>query len=185
PQPRERASHRRGQSVVAPLAFDEVRDHFGVGLGAEPVPLSGQLLPQLQVVLDDSVVDDHDTAGAVAVRVGVLLRRTAVGRPARVADAELTVDRLAAQHFLELRQLAGAAADVHGAVAYDRDAGRVVAAILQPPQALDEDGNERLVTQVSDDAAHESARLVLVFQAAGAAFGPAVLVDLVRARHRQ
>jgi hypothetical protein len=48
------------------------------------VPLRLQLVLQLEVVLDDAVVDDHDLAGAVAVRVRVLLGRTAVRGPARV-----------------------------------------------------------------------------------------------------
>ena len=42
------------------------------------------------------------------------------------------------------------------AVADDRDAGRVVAAVLEPPQPLDEDGEDLLAADVADDAAHMS-----------------------------
>ena len=51
-------------------------------------------LLQIEVVLDDAVVDDDDLAGAVAVRMRVLLGRPAVRRPARVADAVVAVDRI-------------------------------------------------------------------------------------------
>ena len=83
----QRAPHRVLEAVVLHLALDEVRDDFGVGLGDELVALPLQLLLQVEVVLDDAVVDDDDLAGAVAVRVRVLLGRPAVRRPARVADA--------------------------------------------------------------------------------------------------
>ena len=75
------------EAVVLHLALDEVRDDLGVGFGDEHVALPLQLLLQIEVVLDDAVVDDDDLAGAVAVRVRVLLGRPAVRRPARVADA--------------------------------------------------------------------------------------------------
>ena len=59
------------------------------------VPFFLQLLLQLEVVLDDAVVDDDDPAGAVAVRMRVLLGRPAVRRPARVADAVVALERVA------------------------------------------------------------------------------------------
>ena len=95
-------------------------------------------LLQLEVVLDDAVVDDDDAAGAVAVRVRVLLGRPAVRRPARVADAVLARRAARGDDVLEPRQLAGAAPQLDRAVAHDRDARRVVAAILEPPQPVDE-----------------------------------------------
>ena len=57
-------------------------------------PCALQLLLQIEIVLDDAVVDDDDLAGAVAVRMGVLLGRPAVRRPARVADAVVAGDRI-------------------------------------------------------------------------------------------
>ena len=116
------------------LALDQVRHDLGVGLGDERVALALQLLLQLEVVLDDAVVDDDDAAGAVAVRMGVLLGRPAVRGPARVADAVVAVDGLGADGVLELRQLAGAAPQPDGAVLHDGDARRVVAAVLELAQ---------------------------------------------------
>jgi len=118
------------------------------------VPFALQLVLQLEVVLDDAVVDDDDLAGAIAVRVGVLLRRPAVRRPAGVADAELAGDRLGADGVLEARELAGAPPHVNRAVAHDGHAGRVVTAVLEATQPVDEDGHHGFRADVADDAAH-------------------------------
>ena len=79
------------------LALDQVRDDLGVGLGDEHVALPLQLVLQLEVVLDDAVVDDDDLAGAVAVRVRVLLGRASVRGPAGVADAVPAGERVGAR----------------------------------------------------------------------------------------
>ena len=151
----QRPPHRVLEAVVLHLALDQVRDDLGVGLGDELVALPLQLLLQVEVVLDDAVVDDDDLAGAVAVRVGVLLGRPAVRRPARVADAVVAGDRVGGDDVLEVRQLAGAAPQVDRAVAHDRDAGRVVAAILELPQPVDQDRDDVLRSDVSDDPTHK------------------------------
>ena len=139
----QRPPHRVLEPVVLHLALDEVRDDLGVGFGDELVALPLQLLLQIEIVLDDAVVDDDDLAGAVAVRVGVLLGRPAVRRPARVADAVVAGDRVQRDDVLEIRQLAGAAPQVDRAVVHDGDARRVVAAILEPPQPVDENRARR------------------------------------------
>ena len=130
-------------------------DDFGVGLGAELVAFLDQLPLQADVVLDDAVVHDDDLAGAVAMGMGVLFRRTAVRGPAGVADAVGAVERLQADDLFQVAQLALGAAHLQAfAVAGDGDAGRVIAAILQPPQAVDDDGNDLLLAYITDDAAH-------------------------------
>ncbi len=53
------------------------------------VPFFLELPLQIEVVLDDAVVHHDDVAGAVAMRVRVLLGRTAVRRPSCMADAVL------------------------------------------------------------------------------------------------
>ena len=116
---------------------------------------------QIEVVLDDAVVHDDDLPGAVAVRVGVLLGRPAVRRPARVADAVVAVERVRGQHFLEPRELPRAAPQLDRAVADDGHARRVVAAILEPPQPVDEDGDDLLAADVSDDSAHSQSSVVV------------------------
>ena len=117
-------------------------------------------LLQVEIVLDDAVVDDDDLAGAVAVRMGVFLGRPAVRRPARVADAVVAGERVGDDHVLEVRQLAGAAPQVDRAVADDRDAGRVVAAIFELPQPVDQHRHDVLRSDVADDPAHSAILLI-------------------------
>ena len=155
-QVQQRPPHRVLQPVALHLALDEVRDDLGVGLGDERVPFLLQLALQIEVVLDDPVVDDDDAArcsrgaGWAFSSVG-----PAVRRPAGVADAVVALERLRGDDVLEVRQLAGAAPQLDRAVAHDRDARRIVAAILEPPEAVDQDRQDSLATDVADDAAHE------------------------------
>jgi hypothetical protein len=100
-------------------------------------------------------VDDDDAASAVAVRVRVLLGGAAVRGPARVADAVGPVERLEPDGLFEVAQLALGAADVEAsALVNDRYPGRVVAAVFELPQPVEDDGHDLLVSDVADNAAH-------------------------------
>ena len=105
-EPGQRVADGVGQ--VAPVGLlDEVGDRLGVGLGGQRVAAGLEPVAQLAEVLDDAVVDDRDLAGAVAVRVGVEVVRPAVGRPARVGEADRGVRRPVGDGGLEVDQLAG------------------------------------------------------------------------------
>ena len=74
-----------------------------------------------------------------------------------------------ADHLFEIAQLALGAPYLKAlSVSGDRDARRVVAAILQLPQALDNDIDDRLLTYVSHDAAHLRIVSLANFSARGA-----------------
>ena len=62
---------------------------------ANRVAFGDQLRAQRGVVLDDAVVDDGDFARTVEMRVRVFIGGPAVRRPARVADADVAVQRFA------------------------------------------------------------------------------------------
>ena len=64
-----------------------MRNALAVGLGGEYVALVLQLLSEFQEVLHDAVVNDHDLVTAIGMRVGVQVRRTAMGGPSRMPDA--------------------------------------------------------------------------------------------------
>ena len=148
---------RRARGVLerAPVeGLDEVRHHLRVGLRDEAVAGGGEARLELEVVLDDAVVDDHDAAGAVLVRVSVLLGGAAVGGPAGVPDAPVAVERLRGEARRQVAELARGAAALEAAVLHDGDAGRVVPAILQPAQAVQDHGDRVPPAHVSDDAAH-------------------------------
>ena len=92
---------------------------------------------------------------------------------------------------LELRDLADGAAQAELPVAlHDGEAGRVVAAVLEPLQALDEDGDDVALCNGADDAAHDVGVLTLRSRA-NASFGfllrplPAGNRDLLRPLERQ
>ena len=141
------------------MVMDAVRDDLGVGLRGELVAGPLELVAELLVVLDDAVVHDRD-AVARDVRVGVALVRHAVRRPARVRDAEVAGSRVGGQRLGQLRDLADRAqARDLGAAVQHGDAGRVIAAVFEALQALDQDRDDVPVSDRSDDSAHVAAIL--------------------------
>src|SRR3972149_5211378 len=84
----ERGPHGRHQVGAAHVvALDQVGHNLGVGLGAEPVPVSLELGAELEVVLENAVVNDYQTPGAVRVWMGIGVGRAPVGGPAGGAQA--------------------------------------------------------------------------------------------------
>ncbi len=135
--------------------LDEVGDRLGVGVGAQLVAALGQPIAELAEVLDDPVVDDRDPARAVDVRMGVKVVRPAVGRPAGVGQADGRVGRAVGDRGLEVDQLAGPLLDEHvAALVHEGDPGRVIAAVLEALQPLDEDRSRLAGTRIADDPAH-------------------------------
>ena len=98
-QPRQCALDRLDRRRAA-LHFlgDQMRDDLGVGLGRELGALPFQLAAQLAEILDDAVVHDRELVGRV--RMGVVLGRPAVRRPAGVADADRAGERFAREAAL-------------------------------------------------------------------------------------
>src|SRR5436190_823896 len=87
--------------------------------------------------------------------MGIAVGGFAMGRPARVGDA-LPAAEFVRLEGIELAHPALALGDPELALVADRDAGRVVAAILQPMQAFEQDGRRLTLADVADDAAHEA-----------------------------
>ena len=135
--------------------LDEVGDRLRVGLRGEDVAARLESVAQLAEVLDDPVVDDRDGARAVAMRMGVQVVRPAVRRPAGVGQPDRGVGRAIGEGGLEVDQLARPLLDEQVAGVVDEgDPGRIVAAVLEPLEPLDEDGARLPRTRVADDAAH-------------------------------
>src|SRR5690606_14965334 len=130
---------------------------LGVGLRFEFVPEAPEALALFLVVLDDAVVHQGHAVAHVRVRVG--LGHAAVGRPARVADAERGAEALGAGGALHLGHPAGAAHAADVAAVDDSDAGGVVAAVLESLEPLDEDWNHIAIRDRANDAAHGGGRL--------------------------
>ena len=108
-----------------------------------------------EVVFDDAVVDDDESAGAVAVGMCVLFGGAAVSGPASVADAEGAGDGAGGEDSFEIAEFAGGAAELEALWATcDGDAGGVVAAVFETAQAFDDDGDGRIRTDVANNSAH-------------------------------
>src|SRR5258706_6352619 len=153
-EPAERAAHRllQRRAALARLV-DQVRDDLGVGVALEHAAVGFERGAQRAEVLDDAVADHRDAAGHVRVRVA--LGGFPVSRPAGVSDADRAGQRHLAQHALEVHELPLSANHAQLAVYEHRYAGRVVAAVLEAPQAV-EDHVLRAVTvsDVADDSTH-------------------------------
>ena len=141
-----------GDAPLLHLLGDEMRDHFGVGLGRELGALGLQLFAQLAEILDDAVVHDREPVGGMRMRV--VLGRPAVGRPAGVADADGARQRLAGEPRFEIAQLALGAPARQLAVLERGDAGGIVAAVFEALERIDQLRRDRLTAENSDNPAH-------------------------------
>ncbi len=130
-------------------------DDFGVSLGGELVPFLAQLFLQAEIVFDDAVMHDHNFSGAITVRMGIFFGRTTVRGPARVANAVSAIQRLQSNDFFQIAQLAFGTAQLQPVpVASHSDSRRIVSAVFQPAQALNDDGNYTFLAHIPDDATH-------------------------------
>ena len=141
----------RGQAGVK-LGVQQLGDHLGIGLALEDPAGRLQALPEFGVVLNDAVVHQGDAAGLV--RVGVALGGDAVGGPAGMADADGGLQRIGGQHLLKRPDLALGAAALDLAAHHAGDPGRIIAAVFQPLQAVDQPLLHRPRPDDADDPAH-------------------------------
>ena len=154
-QLRQRQPHRLDQRAIALIVQpDQVGNHLGVRLRLERDSLGLQLGAQLSEVLDDAVLHDHQLAGEIHVRMRVALARLAVGCPARVADADVALDRRLRQPRRQVAQLADIAPDSDLPILDDGDPCRVIPAIFQPPQAVHDDLGGVARPDVADNSTH-------------------------------
>ena len=155
------AHHRLGERVDGPhfvffiVVIYELDEHFRVRLGIEGIAVMQEFFLDLAVVFDDAVVDSHDAAVIAAMGMSVGLRRVAVRRPARVADAAAAADRERLQLLLEVLELALGFDDLRGSpLPADGDARRVISSVLELFKAAQQDGRRLSFADISDDPAH-------------------------------
>src|SRR5690242_18302428 len=137
------------------IFFRKMRHNFRIGLGHKFVALALELLLQFQIIFDDSVVNNDDLAGAVAMRMGVFFRGTAVSGPAGVSDPVGALNGRFVNYFLEIAQLTRSSPDFQFSVRCDDgDPRGIVAAVFQFSQPFDNDGHHSLRPDVTDNSAH-------------------------------
>ena len=134
-------------------------------------PSAMQFLFQGKIVFDDAVMHHHDVAVAIAMRMRVFFGGTPVRGPARVPDAIRASQRLIADGFFQIAQFSGRAPQFQAPVAVQHgDARRIVAAVFQPPQTIQDDRHRIAAADVSHNSAHTLLQN----------FDPVVLNDRVR-----
>src|SRR5207253_2591968 len=122
-----------------------------------------QLRAQRGKVLDDPVEHDVDTVFVVVVGVRVRLGHASVGRPARVTDAgrggrlggrNAALADLLGDRVLQKLEVADRTYRLDLAVFDQRQAGGVVAAVLQALEACEQKLPTRTLAHISNDSAH-------------------------------
>ena len=86
--------------------------------------------------------------------MGVGLGRLAVRRPAGVADADRAQERRGGELGLEVLELALGAPAFELAVLERRDARRIIAAVFEPLQRVDDRARDRPRPENADNSAH-------------------------------
>ena len=137
------------------VTLDQVADALGVSLRREAVAFGPQLPPELDEVLDDSVVNERYLVGAVGVGVGVGVGRRPVGRPPGVSYPAAALGQPVVDHLEEGRQLALGLSHRRLSGRPDHgDSGAVVAPVLQPRQTVEKYRGGRPAPGVADYPAH-------------------------------
>lgn len=158
--PPQHGEHR----VAPPVALasepgQQLRDDLGVGLRGELSPSRDQFVLDLGKVLDDAVVHDGNAIGEMGVRIA--FRRCAMRRPAGVSDADRSGERFFGKPRLEIDQLALRPPAIQPPVEDGGDAGRIIAAILEPLQCLHQPSCDWLCPDDADNTAHETTPLLV------------------------
>src|SRR5215211_5777598 len=97
------------------------------------------------------------------MRMSVLFSGTAVCGPTRVADAVSAVEWTQADGLFEVAQFSFSATDLEVVLFIDdRNTGRVVAAIFELAQPIDDERHHLFVSDVTNNSTH-SICLLLVF----------------------
>ena len=132
----------------------QVRNHLRIGLGEEVHALRLQLLAQAAVVFDDAVLHHRQPATAVEMGVGIALLRLAMGGPARMADTAVARSPVLLVTSREVDQLAFRLEAMEPGGIHRGDTRRVVAAVFELPQTLQQLGRGLTRTDQGNDAAH-------------------------------
>ena len=127
---------------------------FGVGLRHELVPLFHQAFLDMQVVFHDAVVHYHEIAVAVGVRMGVGVGRAAMSRPAGMANAQVSLRNHSFDFLFQAVQASHAFVNVNFRAIVHGNAGRIVPAVFQFPQAFQQEWRGLFRAHIAHNATH-------------------------------
>ena len=141
-----------GIHAVAQLARDEMRDHLRIRIGGERGAFSLKFGLQLPEILDDAVVDHGDVIGHV--RMGIGFAGPAMRRPARMTDPGVSRQRLGGEQRFEIAQLSFSPAPLDPSITDCGNTRRIVAAILETLQRVDQQLGDRPLPKDANNSAH-------------------------------
>ena len=155
------ARRRQPRQASGQIPLQELHNHLGVCFRLKAHPFRLQLFAQRQEVLDNAVVHHRHPAGHAHVGMRVTLGRLAMRRPARMANANVPHQRRFRQHALQVMQLAHIPA--HGDMPVLRqhgNAGRVIATIFKPFQAVQDHGRGLARPKIPNNSTHNCLQVV-------------------------
>jgi hypothetical protein len=115
-----------------------------------------ELVFELKVVFDDSVVHNDDAARAVSVRMCILFRRATMSSPAGVTNAVSAIERIESYSFFQITKLAFGAADLEiMALVHNCDAGGVISPVFEFTQAINDQGHDLLISYITNYSTHK------------------------------
>ena len=128
-----------GLQIAVVIAGDEVCDDFRIGFGLEFNAFGDELCLEACVVLDDAVVDNRDFSVKACVRVRIGFGGGTVGGPARVGDADGTLDGAILQFVFEGLDFPRCADNFDLPLVDDGDSRAIVATIFHFLETFDKD----------------------------------------------
>ena len=135
---------------------NEMGQDLCIGLGVEFMPPFDELLAKSLVVFNDAIVHEVKTPRTVRVGVGVFAGHRAMSRPAGVADADLTRNGIFFDLFSQIGNASNGFSDIDTPRLKQSHTGRVVSAIFQAAQTVQENRKSVRGSYVSNNSAHKS-----------------------------
>ena len=140
------------------IIIDQLRSDLRICLRIKCIAGLQQLLPDLLVILNDTVVHQHNGLILRTMRMRVHLRRLPMGRPAGMADSAgashcVTVIGLLRQRVQPTLCLDDL--DISGTLIPYRDTGRIISPVFQLCQTVQQHRRSRTVTAEAYDSTHK------------------------------
>ena len=151
------ARQRGGDCLNRRLALiqrlrDEVGNGFRIRFGDKNMALGLQFLPQRTEILDNPVMHHRDAGAGMGVRV--VFGRAAMGGPAGMADADMALQGVVVQPRRQIFQLALRPHPLQMAIFQRRNARRIIAAIFETLERIDNLFRDGILAQYTDNSTH-------------------------------
>src|SRR5436190_6592458 len=156
----ERAADGPFQVTVV-IGFDQVLQDLRVGFRGENMALGHQAVLEIKIVLNDAIVGNVESSRTIPVGVEIDFARPSVRGPARVADSAFdgAVGGIGLPDLFFQRSDPADRTDDLGMPFVDNgDTTRIVTAVFEPFQAIEQHPRHFPVADIADDSAHVTSR---------------------------